>query len=160
MDSVCRKCKKASICEPASKSDMWDLVSLEKSQNTLGKIRIHMAKIMIYTIMNPCVHSIILILFKIYYKWQHCFALWLQNNIFYHWVYNSFLNNISIQNILLVSGHLWFMILPQWKSQCAYFISYVLVSEKCQLFLMVCMTFIYGTYPMNLWLLSWNMEYQ
>ena len=38
---------------------MWDLVSFKKSQNTLDKIKIHMAKIMIHAIINPFVHLII-----------------------------------------------------------------------------------------------------
>ena len=46
----------------------FDLVSIEKSQNTLGKIKIHMVKIMILMIMIVCVHLIILILFNIFYK--------------------------------------------------------------------------------------------
>ena len=34
---------------------------------------------------------------------------------FSHWVYNSFLNNISMKNIFLASDHLCFMSLPWWK---------------------------------------------
>ena len=60
MDIVCWKCKKACICEPATESDIWDLVSFEKSQNTLGKIMIHMTMIIIHKTMNACFYFIVL----------------------------------------------------------------------------------------------------
>ena len=46
------------------KSDLWPF---KNSQNTLGNIKIHMAKNMIHTIMNPHGLLIILILFKSFY---------------------------------------------------------------------------------------------
>ena len=42
MDSICWKYKQAFICESKTDSDIWDLISIEKAQNTPGKIIIHM----------------------------------------------------------------------------------------------------------------------
>ena len=51
-----------------TESDTWDLIFIEKTQNILHTTIILMTKIMIHTIMNACVHLIILILFNIFYK--------------------------------------------------------------------------------------------
>ena len=161
MDSVCWKCKQACFCELATESDTWDLISFEKFRNRVGKVMIHMTKIMIHTIMNACVYLIILSLFNIFYKWQPCFTHWLHNPIsLIGFTISSLMNNISIENILLVSGHSCFMNLTWWKSLYAHFISYYFVSEKCQQLLMMCTAFIHGMFPMNLCLHSWHMEVQ
>ena len=89
------------ICEPAMDSDIWELIAIKKSESTLGKIMIHMTKIMLYTTMNACVHFIDLILFNTFYKLEPCLSCWVTSP--------SLINNIGITNILLVRGHLCFM---------------------------------------------------
>ena len=62
-DIVCWKCKQTIFVNLHQRVILGILSLL----NTNGKIKIHMAKMMIHTIMNPCVHLINLILFNIFY---------------------------------------------------------------------------------------------
>ena len=131
MDSVCWKCKQACICKPATESDISDLIFFEKSQNALSKIMILMTKMMIHPIMSAFVHLNFLILFNIFYKWQHHFASWVHNRIsLIGFTIPSLMNNISIKNIILVSSYLCFMNFLWWKFLCAHFVWYFLASEN------------------------------
>ena len=71
MDSVCWKCIQFFICEPVMENYAWDLVFVEKSQNTPCKILISLDSLpcKIYSISMNLIWFIFLIEWKLFSLW-------------------------------------------------------------------------------------------